>query len=336
MEVKKKLKVFGVPWHVSHQWELAKLPWIETYDLLINPYRSWGEHYRPLPDNCRWVPDFERDYYDMAILHVDQQSIYNPEQGDRIHKGKLYMETRKVIGDDCPIVTINHMTPFHDKYESPYVVEFIRKMTEGTYMICNSFEAAKQWGWGKTVIHGLDPDEWWDLPKEPRAVTVLSPAGMEKAYRRIFLTTVKRLLEEMKVPFVWVGVDKKMKSFEEYRDFLGRSLVFFMPTWQSPRPRARTEAMFSGCCVVSTPYQDASTYIENGVNGFLTSQFELKNPRSMDSPDATANLIKRLVFDEPDLALKVGQAGKETAKKLFPKEKFWEQWEVVLKDIGVL
>jgi len=243
------------------------------------------------------VTHFRKNYYDFAILHVDQQSIFDLKRGDRIHKGKLYMELREVIGDDCPIVTINHMTPFHDKYDSPYVVDFIKEMTKGTFMITNSYEAAKQWGWGHPVIHGMDVDEWWDLPKEPRGVVVLSPAGMEKAYRRVFPNTVRRMLSEMKVSLVWIGVDKKCDSFDEYREFLGRSLVFFMGTWQSPRPRARTEAMLSGCCVVTTPYQDADTFIEHGVNGFLTSTGTTKDPRVMDNPEVTAKLIKRLIMD---------------------------------------
>jgi glycosyltransferase involved in cell wall biosynthesis len=228
------------------------------------------------------------------------------------------------------------MTPFHDKYDSPYVIDFIKRITEGTFMIVNSWEAAKQWGWGHTVLHGLTPEEWRDLPKEPRATTVLSPAGMEKAYRRIFLTTVKRMLSEMGVPFVWIGIDRKCESFDEYRDFIGRSLVFFMPTWQSPRPRARTEAMFSGCCIVTTPYQDADTFIKHGFNGFLTSQNAIKDPRVMDNPEATAKMIKKLIFDTPDVALKVGQEGKKTANELFSFDKFQSQWWEVLKMIGVV
>ncbi len=320
---------------VAHQHELANLPFVEHYDLIYNPYRTWGESHRPFPEKCRWVTHFKKNYYDFAILHVDQQSVYNPETGDRIHKGKLYMELRESIGDDCPIVTINHMTPFHDKYDSPYVIDFIKAMTKGTFVITNSNTAAKQWGFGYPVIHGMDVDEWWDLPKEPRAITVLSPAGMEKAYRRIFLTTVRRMLEEMGVPFIWVGVDRKFKSFEEYREFIGRSLLFFFPAWQSPMSRARTEAMLSGACIVTTPYQDADTFIEDGVNGFLTSKHTIKDPRVMDNPEATAKLIKRLVLDDPALAMKVGQEGRKTARKLFNKKKFVDQWIEVLKKIGI-
>jgi len=245
------------------------------------------------------------------------------------------MELKKTIGDDCPIVTINHMTPFHDKYDGPYVVDFIKKMTEGTLMITNSKTAAKQWGWGTPVIHGMDIDEWWDLPKEPRIVTVLSPAGMEKAYRRVFLNTVRRMLVDDGIPFVWVGVDEKFKSFDAYRNFLGRSLVFFFPAWQSPMSRARTEAMLSGACVVTTPYHDADTFIEHGVNGFLTSKYTIKNPMVMDNPEATAKLLKRLVLDEPELALKVGQAGKKTAQKLFNRERFNAQWVEIVRKLGI-
>lgn len=332
----KKLRIFGIPWHIGHQWELSKLPFVGQYDLIINPYRTWGEGSRPFPKNFRWVTHYERGLYDLAILHVDQQSIFNPVQGDRIHKGKLYLELREAIGEDVPIITINHMTPFHDNYESPYVVDFIKTMTKGTIMVCNSYTARKQWGWGETIIHGLDPKEWWDLPKEPRCVIVLSQAGMEKAYRRRFLHVVLPMLKDMGVPVTWVGADIKFSSFNEYRNYLGRSLVFFMPTWQSPRPRARTEAMFSGCCVVSTPYQDADTYIKHGVNGFLTSTSTIQDPRVMDNPEATANLIKRLVLEEPDLALKIGQEGKKTANELFTMDKFADQWIALLKKMNVL
>ena len=56
----------------------------------------------------------------------------------------------------------------------------------------------------------------------------------------------------------------------------------------------------------------------------------------MDNPEATAKLIKRLVIDEPDLALRIGQEGKKTANELFTSEKFEEQWVKLLTKLKVL
>jgi len=332
---KKKLKVVGVAWHTGHQAELFKLPFIESYDLVTNPYRKWATVHRPLSDKCNMIPFYTPGKYDLAILHVDQQSIYNPEKGDRISKGRIYKELNETI-TDIPKVVINHMTPFHDKYTSEQTVSIIKNMIGDNHMVVNSHDARKQWGFGHTIIHGMEVDEWWDLPKEPRCIISLSPGGMENAYRRIFPRTVIRLLKEMGVPIIWIGVDKKFKNFDEYRDFIGRSLVYFHPAWQSPMPRARTEAMLSGCCIVTTPYQDADTFIIDGVNGFLTSKARIKDPRVMDSPEYTANLIKRLIIDEPDLAVKIGQEGKKFARNKFNKENFTKQWEEYLIGLGIL
>lgn len=335
----KKFKVFTYPWHTTHQYNLAKLPFIEEYHFLVNPYRRWSDDARPFPEKAKKVLHYTPGYYDFAILHIDQQAIYEPELASkhrwaRLAKGRLYHETDKLI-QDIPKIVINHMTPFHDHLETDRVIEIMKDLIGDNLMIVNSYEAAKQWGWGRTVLHGLEADEWWDLPKEPRCITVLSRAGMEKAYRRIFLEATARILKQMKVPFYWVGYDFTCTSFEKYREFLGGSLVFFMPTWNSPRPRARTEAMLSGCCIVTTPYQDADTFIKDGVNGFLTSRFKITDPRVMDNPQRTAELIQRLVFEEPDLAIKVGQKGKKTARKLFNLKNFGKQWKEVLKEIGV-
>lgn len=330
----KKFKVIGVPWHVGHQFELAKLPFIERYDLLRNPWRSWGEIQRPMPENMHNVFSYKKGEYDFAILHIDQQSIYEPNNDDRISKGRLYMEVNELIRD-IPKIVINHMTPFHDKYETSYVIEVIKKQVGDNVMITNSFEAAKQWGWGHPIHHGMTPSDWFDLPKEPRAVVALSQAGMEKAYRRIFLTTVMRQLKDMGVPFFWIGVNMRFKSWEEYKEFLGRSLVYFNPTWQSPMPRSRTEAMLSGACVVSTPYQDADTFIKNGENGYLTSMERIRDPRIMDNPKYVADVIRRLIFDEPEKTIQIGQAGKKTATELFNSTKFAERWEAMLKEVGI-
>jgi hypothetical protein len=310
-----------------------------------------------------YVTTIEKGKYDFALLHVDQQSIYNPVEHQRISKGRLFMELKEQIQEvdpDLPIVVINHMTPFHDTYETTEVVQRIKKMTEGCIMICNSYMARQQWGWGEVITHGLNPDDWgYDVPhflqtgerivpsKEPRCVIVLSPKGMENAYRRTFLTETLRYLEEMKVPYTWVGITKKFNTWDDYRDFMARSLVHFFPAWQSPRPRSRTEGMLSSQCIVTTPYQDASTFIktgrmkiENGVtrleydadsNGFLTSFEPYPDPSILDNPEYAANLIRHLVLERPDIALDFGKRARKFAEKEFNHHVYEKQWEDFLK-----
>jgi hypothetical protein len=360
----KKLKVLGVPWHTTHQYSLGNISFFERYDLLIEPWRGgFAETQRPMPEKMHYVTHIKPNYYDFALLHLDQQSIWDPENDDRISKGRLFTEVKemiKQIDPDLPIVIINHHCPYHDKYSTPETIQKIKKQAEGCSMICNSHEARRQWGWGHVITHGLEADDWgYDVEhynktdekieayKEPRVAIVQSPAGMEKAYRRIFLTRTIEILREKDIPVTWVGVDIKFKTWDDYRDFLAKSLVFLHGTWQSPRPRSRTEAMLSGACVVTTPYHDADTFIKTGylkngelhhdkdTNGFLTSMETIKDPRVMDNPEYTASLIENLVLENPDVAIKIGRRGREFAKKEMNHEIFERQWADYLKELKI-
>ncbi len=308
----KDLRVFGIPWHTAHQYELAKL--FKSYDFLINYYREWGTSSRPRPENSKDVMIFNPNDYDLAILHVDQQCI-DPKN----NKGKLFREA-KALTEGMKRVIINHMTPFDDKLEFDDVVNGMRELVGDIPMVVNSRQAATQWGWGTPIIHGLDVSDWWDLPKEPRVVTSLSTGGMAKAYRRELLHVTMEILKEDDIELVWIQSTHKCKSWDEYREYLGRSLIYFNPTWQSPMPRSRTEAMLSGCCIVSTRHHDWENYIENGVNGFIIP----------DNPQSAARIIKELLTTRVKEAREIGERGRQTAIKEFSQERWAADWEKFL------
>ncbi len=315
----KKYNVIGVPWHVGHQYELAHLPFIEQYDLLINPYRVWGDKSRPMPDNMKYVTHYEKGKYDFAILHFDQQCI-----DDRIGKGLLYREVNELI-KDIPKIVINHSVPLHDDLSKEETIQKTRELIGDNFMIVNTFEAEKMWGWGHPVIHGMDVDEWYSEPKEPRATIFVSAAGMEKVYRREILRNTINLLNDWGLKFHWIGMDVKFPNFDEYRNWLSRSLIYLNLTHESPRPRSRTEAMLSGCCVVTNRHQDADKFIVNGENGFLVSE----------DPVEVATLVSRLLTTDCDLAKRIGENGRKFAREEFTQEKFAKQWEEVLKINGI-
>lgn len=312
------LRVIGVPWHTAHQYELAKL--FKSYSFLRNYYRVWGDVSRPLPSNVSHVLRVNPAEYDLAILHVDQQCVH-----DRYDKARLFKQFKKIT-EGMPRVVINHMTPFDDKLESDEVIEKMREIVGDIPMVTNSRQAAKQWGWGNPIIHGMTPEEWPSRPKEVRVISTLSVGGMAKAYRRELLLVTIEYLEERGLKHNWVMQDPTFDTFKDYQEYISRSLLYFNPTWQSPMPRSRTEAMLSGACVVSTRHHDWEDFIEHGKTGYIIP----------DNPRSAADLIEYLMNDGYDEAVKVGQAGREMAQEVFHIDRFRDQWSELLKEIGVL
>lgn len=325
-----------------------KLPDTEWYWL--------AQHRRPYADgargnmfekfNLKEIAQYEEGIYDLAILHLDQQCF--EEMIKTVGKGSVYRDFNNVI-KDIPKIVIMHGTPYYpemftsdiknENYRelgytkdqvgmSSVLIEELKKAIGTNYLICNSEQATKQWGMGDLITHGMDADEWLDLPKEPRVVSMISPGGLDKYYDRAFLLVVKEMLQDKDIYHCHITVDVQFKNFNDYKEFLGRSLVYFNPTKESPMPRARTEAMFSGCCVVTTGNHGAEKFIKDGVNGFIIDR---------NKPEATANLIADLIADYQG-TLKIGQEGKKTALELFSGERYRNDWvsyiNNVLKDFN--
>lgn len=340
--------------YLSHQYDFMKALKDDCqFDWLIQHRRGYnllprGDFIKELGVNE--VTHYEKGKYDLAILHLDQQCLEESlwERG----KGSLYKEVNEVI-DDIPKIVIVHGTPFYpERFNDIELCGLFKKAIGDNYVVCNSQTARYQWAFGlgntdllkrrlkrgmteeeaingepkiqecgiplkqiTTIIHGINPDDFQDLPKEPRVVTMISPGGLDAYYDRSFLQAVKDLLSEKNIGHCHISVDVRFHNFDEYSRFLGSSLVYFNPTRESCMPRARTEAMLSGCCVVTTPSQDADTFIKHSENGYLI-------PRS---PQKVVDLIEGLVL-EYKTAIKVGQAGKETALKLFTYDRYRQDW----------
>ena len=208
----KPIKIISVSWHIPHCYSLYKIPNTEWF-LIPNNVKRWNWFSRPLPENVHWVPNYEKGKYDLAVLDVDQQCV-----DPRIGKGKLYRAINEEIQDIAKIV-INHGSPcwpenwedsgakrwkfplgfdntnlkknleFQRKFlieggktivmGEQVEVEGMERLIDNSKMVVNSFKAREQWGWGKVIWHGLDPDDWWDLPKESRSVTMISTCRLD-------------------------------------------------------------------------------------------------------------------------------------------------------------
>jgi hypothetical protein len=320
-----KFRVLDVQWHIGHQYEMLKFPFVQWSWLMQYKRRSFSSSIRgDLTHMFEYVPHYESGAFDAAILHLDQDCL-DPVSWE-VGKGSVYRDMDEVISD-IPKIVVMHGTPYRPEYPLPYsdpqwMVDRLKQVLGKNKFIVNSLQASRQWQCGMPIIHGLDSIEWFDLPKYPRVVTTLSPSGMPSYYDRAFLSEVKIELKRRDIVHCQIGVDFVPGSWDEYREMIGRSLIYFNPTKESPMPRARTEAMLSGACILTTPYHDADTFIHDGINGFLIER----------DPEYVADLIEHLIC-EPDRAIAIGQRGKHTAQQIFGWERFASTWEGLLKEV---
>lgn len=338
----KRLRIFGVVNHLGHQWDMIHLAkkYPVKFSYLENNVRRWSRYSpRPLPhttftdDEFEFVQSYEEGKYDVAILHVDQQHV-NPDIG----KGHLYTQMNEVI-QDIPKIVINHGTPMYDEmYDENMVINggyvntnsgkrYIKGMKEkigDNFMIVNSYESVNRWGWGYPLIHGME-NTYKDLPKEPRVTISLSPGGLDKYYNRQLLSAIKgRVQEKSGLDVQHIQINFKAHDWDDYKDFMGRSLLYINPTLDSPMPRSRTEAMLSGSCVLTSRHHNADEFIEHGVNGFIVP----------DNPISYAETIDQLLNYHYKEVVEIGQRGKATAEKYFNLDRYLDELHEIVTGVA--
>lgn len=330
----KRLKIFTTPWHTMHFYDLFNaLKDDADFFLCLNSNKRWYYETRPLPKNAYFVPFYQTGKYDMAILDVDQQCV-----NQLLGKSKLFEEMNQTVSG-IPKVIINHGSPVYPeilkrgdeetfKQAEDRCREAMKKIIGDIPMVVNSYQAASpaEWGWGIPIWHGINPDDWLDLPKEPRVFTALSPAGCDEYYNRECMVNVSQILaEKYGKTLFWarINVDTE-KSFESYRQFLGRSLIYFDPSFRTPMNRGRTEAMLSGCCVIQVQSgHDLERFAKDGDNMLLTP----------NQPEEIAKLIAELLENGYQKCITIGQNAKQTAKEKFNYRRYREDWLKLIREL---
>lgn len=236
---------------------------------------------------------------------------------------------------------MNHGSPMWDNYFTEDLVinggevhtskglvklDGMKKLIGDNFMIVNSYESVERWGWGYPLIHGMDKDEWFDLPKEPRVVLSLSPGGLDKYYNRELITAIKGAVKErsgIDIDHINVNIKFDEDNWTQYRNFIGSSLINISPYKDSPMPRSRTEAMLSGAVVLSSRYHGASDFIKHGVDGFIVP----------DNPLSYANAIHHLINGNYKEAIAIGQRGKIKAQRLFGIDRYLDELYHVITEV---
>jgi len=163
-----EIKIFNYNWHIAHQFSLVQIP-NTKWTYLEQNRRQYSSGVRGdfVKDyNIDYVPHYEEDKYDVALLHIDQQCF---EEGIwNYGKGSLYKDLNVVI-KDIPKIVIMHGTPYYpEKFQSDItkvnyekkgytknqigmsseLIDMCKDIIGDNIMVTNSKMAAKQWGFG--------------------------------------------------------------------------------------------------------------------------------------------------------------------------------------------
>jgi hypothetical protein len=331
---KDKIRIFDYCWHPAHQWDLVQaLKEDCTFTYGLNVKRHWDASSRPLPGEVRFVTHYEPGAYDVAILHIDQQVV------EPFHQKRMVYEQFNSVITDIPKIVINHATPVNPEGFGPECslslqemehrcVEGVRSLVGENLMVVNSYAAAgpSEWGFGYPIVHGMDPAEWYDLPKEPRVFTALSPRGLDTYYNRDTMIRASDILfDEYGYVLCYARLNVDFgDNPEAYKHYLGKSLVYLDTSVRTPMNRARTEAFLSGCCVVQVEgAHDLERWAVPGENIILVP----------DDPAVIARTIAGLLEERYTEALSVGQRGREMALREFSRERYRADWLRLLQQV---
>jgi hypothetical protein len=333
----RSLRVLTYRWHVPHQYELFKLgaEFTLVSDLGEDACRWWDLGQRPLPANARFARWSEIDpgSFDLAILHFDENVLRAAADAPGVGAGWgasfRFLRQRLAI----PCVAVCHGTP---QAGAPAQREALAGLLSDTPVVVNSHQAQAEWGFrnARTIWQGFDPAQFPCRPgpgrHAPRILTLPGEAFTERpGYRGAGLleAVAARMaapLERLRVPepnLLLSGNAYAKARFGQYIAALHGFDIYFNPTLRSPMPRSRGEAMLCGLATVNANSHDVDRFIENGVNGFYA-----------ETAEELADQLSFLLAD-PARTWRIGQAGRETAVRLFHTDRYLDDWRRLIREV---
>jgi glycosyltransferase involved in cell wall biosynthesis len=297
-------------WHIhgSYLNTLARME--HDWFLPVKPDRPEGYGGRgptfDLPDSVHEVPAEAARSLDLDLVIFQTPKNYLEDQFEILSTSqcrlpRIYLEhntpkpdavhTRHLIDD--PNVLLVHVTQFNrlmwDNGETPTMV------IEHSVAIDPTISYQGERAQGITVMNGMQHRAriaGYDLFLQARELVPLTAVGME--------TEVLGGLGDV--------------PYRELHRQVGQYRFLFSPARYTSLPLAVIEAMTIGMPVVALATTELPTVIENGVNGYVSCN--------------VAELIERMgqLIDDRDLALRLGENARRTARQRFSLERFGRDW----------
>lgn len=314
-----KLNILTFATHERYEENLCKTGH-NFYSLAIG--KTWDTDYAMVPDNyhiINTIPDYVD--FDLILTHTSCERMLKAHE----HLTGVNMANGNRSG--IPILRHTHVLPDVRFDVANQIADFQNYPSDK-----DSFISTYNMGvWGGfsdrsagVIEHGIDTEFWsqgaGNTSRELYCLSVVNEfpsrdwccgfnLWKEVAYGTgISCEVVGKCTGEN------AGFSQPAQCREHLRQIYQTAAVFLNTSIHSPVPTAMMEAMACGCPVVTTGTCMIPEIIEHGVNGIIAN----------DASDM--KFWCRELLDKPDLARKLGEAGRKTIEEKYTLKRFVDNW----------
>jgi len=312
----KKLNILTFATHERYEESLCKTGH-NFYSLRYG--KEWDTTYAPIPENYHIIDSLPESLdVDLVLSHTSCNRL---QVAHDILTGTTGMAEQAAP----PILRHCHVLP-----DVRFDVDQQIKNYNSLPIKYNSFISEynrDKWGLdqGYIIEHGVDTEFWGEsysnktmLYKENHVLSVVNEFPTRdwccgfNLWKEVASSVPCQVVG--KCTGEHAGFSQPAESREHLRQLYQTAAVFLNTSLHSPVPTVMLEAMACGCPVVTTGTCMIPEIIEHGVNGIIANN---------------ASDLKfwcRELLDKPDLARKIGEAGRQTILSDFNLKRFIDGW----------
>jgi len=316
-------RILTFAWHEAYIHLLAKTGYrFDVVERAKGGRAGWIRQFRPVPPNCRLVPEdqarvcLEAGLYDAVVAH-NAADLALAAEGRAptvlVFHNKVAVESG-AAGDEERAAWMEKFRTLLAAVRDPLFV-FI------------SESKRRDWGLdGEVVLPGIDPEDYggWhgDEARVVRVGNLLRERDAMLGY-----SVQERVL--VGLPSIVVGLNPGIPGaflpadWEQYKECLRRHRVFLnttMAPYEDGYNLAMLEAMATGMPVVSLA--NPTSPLTDGVDGFVSADEACLRERLLE------------LLGDREAACRMGRRGRKTVLERFPIGRFIEQWRRILGGSG--